>query len=108
MMLKLICVIYHDIPSTTILFAEHNTTKLMVGLLPLAPYHDSLQYIHHIHLMQTWSKLGCDIDISNLFLPSPSVFFFLSYALQLSVSVCVLNREASSLFIIIPDLSKPY
>ena len=47
-------------------------------------------------------------DSSNLFLPSPSVFFSLSYALQLSVSECVLNREASSLFILILDLTKPY
>ena len=46
-----------------------------------------------------------DPDKSNLFLPSPSVFFFLSYALQLSVSECVLNREAHSLFILIPDLT---
>ena len=38
---------------------KHNTTKLMVGLLPLAPYHNSVQYIHHVHLMQTGSKLGC-------------------------------------------------
>ena len=32
-------------------------------------------------------------DNSSLFLPSPSVFFFLSYALQLSVSECVINTE---------------
>ena len=31
---------------------KHNTTKSMVGILPLAPHHDSLQYIHHVHLMQ--------------------------------------------------------
>ena len=46
-------------------------------------------------------------DSNNLFLPSPSVFFFLSYVLQLSVSECVSTREASSLFILIPDLTKP-
>ena len=40
----------------------------------------------------------------RLFLPSPIVFFFLSYALQLSVSECVINREAHSLFILVPDL----
>ena len=43
--------------------------------------------------------------MSNLFLPFPSVFIFLSYALQLSVSECVINREASSLFILIPNLN---
>ena len=47
-------------------------------------------------------------DSSNLFLPCPSVFLFLNYALQLSVGECVINREASSLFILIPDLTKPY
>ena len=31
---------------------KHNTIKLMVGLLPLAPHRDSLQYIHHVRLMQ--------------------------------------------------------
>ena len=30
------------------------------------------------------------LDNNSLFLPSPSVFFFLSYALQLSVSECVI------------------
>ena len=33
MMPKLICVVYHDIPSATISITEHNTTKSMVGLL---------------------------------------------------------------------------
>ena len=47
-------------------------------------------------------------DSSNLFLPFPSVFLFLNYALQLSVSECVLNREASSVFILIPDFTEPY
>ena len=40
MMSKLICVVYHDIPSATISIVEHNTTKSMVGLFPLAPHHD--------------------------------------------------------------------
>ena len=31
----------------------------MVGPWPLAPHHDHLQYIHHIHLMQRGQKLGC-------------------------------------------------
>ena len=35
-------------------------------------------------------------------LPSPSVFCFLNYALQLSVSECVINRETHPLFILIP------
>ena len=50
----------------------------------------------------TWSP-----DSSNLFLPFLGVFLFLSYVLQLSVSECVINREASSLFILIPDFTKP-
>ena len=44
-------------------------------------------------------------DSSSLFLSSPANFFSLSYALQLSVSECVLNREAHSLFILIIDLT---
>ena len=28
----------------------------MVGIFPLGPHHDYLQYIHHIHLMQMGSK----------------------------------------------------
>ena len=31
---------------------KHNTIKSMAGLLPLAPHHDSLQYIYHVCLMQ--------------------------------------------------------
>ena len=30
----------------------------MVGLLPLAPHHNSLQYIHHVHLMQRGQNRG--------------------------------------------------
>ena len=33
----------------------------MVGISPIAPHHDKLQYIHHIHLMKMWSKPGCYI-----------------------------------------------
>ena len=38
---------------------KHNTTKSMVGPLPLAPHHDYLQYLYHVYLMQTRSKQGC-------------------------------------------------
>ena len=48
------------------------------------------------------------LDNSSLFLPSPNSFFFLRYALQLSVSECVINRETHSLFILIPDLTITY
>ena len=30
----------------------------MVGLFPLAPHPDSLQYIHHVHLMQRGQNRG--------------------------------------------------
>ena len=30
----------------------------MVGILNLAPHHDSLQYIHHVHLMQWGQNWG--------------------------------------------------
>ena len=30
----------------------------MVGPWPLAPHHDHLQYIHHVHLMQWGQKWG--------------------------------------------------
>ena len=36
---------------------KHNITKSMVGPLPLAPHHDYLQYMYHVYLMQTGSKL---------------------------------------------------
>ena len=42
---------------------KHNTTKLMVGLFPLAPHHDYLQYMYHVYLMQTGSKSGCYIPL---------------------------------------------
>ena len=45
---------------------KHNTTKSMVGLLPLAPHHDSLQYIHHVHLMQRGQNRGVTVKISPL------------------------------------------
>ena len=32
----------------------------MVGPWPLAPHHDHLQYIHHVHLMQRGQNWGCD------------------------------------------------
>ena len=37
---------------------KHNITKSMVGPWPLAPHHDYLQYIHHIHLMQWGQNWG--------------------------------------------------
>ena len=42
---------------------KHNTTKSMVGLFPLAPHHDSLQYIHHVHLMQRGQNWGVTVDV---------------------------------------------
>ena len=30
----------------------------MVGPWPLAPHHDHLQYIHHVHLMQRGQNRG--------------------------------------------------
>ena len=30
----------------------------MVGILPLDPHHDQLQYIHHVHLMQRGQNRG--------------------------------------------------
>ena len=41
----------------------------------------------------------------SLSLLSQSYSFSLSYALQLSVSECVINREAHSLFILVSDLT---
>ena len=43
---------------------KHNTTKSMVGLFPLAPHHDYLQYMYHVYLMQTTSKPGCYNSVS--------------------------------------------
>ena len=40
---------------------KHNTTKSMVGIFPLAPHHDSLQYIHHVHLMQRGQNQGATL-----------------------------------------------
>ena len=37
---------------------KYNTIKSMAGLLPLAPHHDSLQYIHHVSLMQRGQNWG--------------------------------------------------
>ena len=33
----------------------------MVGPWPLAPHHDHLQYIHHVHLMQRGQNRGVTI-----------------------------------------------
>ena len=33
----------------------------MVGPWPLAPHHDHLQYIHHVHLMQWGQNRGVTI-----------------------------------------------
>ena len=33
----------------------------MAGPWTLAPHHDPLQYIHHVHLMQQGQNRGCDI-----------------------------------------------
>ena len=45
---------------------KHSTTKLMVGLLPLAPHHDSLQYLHHVHLMQWVQNWGVTLIHINI------------------------------------------
>ena len=37
---------------------KHNMTKSMVGIFPLAPHHDPLQYMHHVHLMQWGQNRG--------------------------------------------------
>ena len=37
---------------------KHNLTKSMVGPWPLAPHHDYLQYMHHVHLMQRGQNRG--------------------------------------------------
>ena len=34
----------------------------MGGILPLAPHHDSLQYIHHVRLMQRGQNRGVTIN----------------------------------------------
>ena len=33
----------------------------MAGIFPLAPHHDSLQYIHHVRLMQQGQNLGVTV-----------------------------------------------
>ena len=38
----------------------------MVGPWPLAPHHDHLQYIHHIHLMQQSQNRGITHATSTL------------------------------------------
>ena len=58
-------------------FLKHNTTKSMVGLLPLAPHHDSLQYIHHVHLMQRSQNWGVT-EIEKAGLISPHLQDFIS------------------------------
>ena len=37
---------------------KHNITKSMVGPLPLAPYHDYLQYMYHAYLMHRGQNQG--------------------------------------------------
>ena len=59
---------------------KHNTTKSMVGPLPLAPHHDYLQYMYHVYLMQMGSKLGCYIP------PPPSLSFGIMPLLNLVVA----------------------
>ena len=58
MMTNLISIVYHDRPLATISFAETYTIKSMARLFPLAPHHDSLQYIHHVRLMQRGQNRG--------------------------------------------------
>ena len=38
----------------------------MVGPWPLAPHHDHLQYIHHIHLMQRGQNWGVTDTLSHM------------------------------------------
>ena len=38
----------------------------MMGPWLLAPHHDHLQYIHHVHLMQRGQYWGITTDISSL------------------------------------------
>ena len=45
---------------------KHNTIKSMVGILPLAPHCDSLQYIHHVTLMQWGQNRGVTIFLGYL------------------------------------------
>ena len=38
---------------------NHNITKSMVGIFPVSPHHDYLQYMYHVYLMKTGLKPGC-------------------------------------------------
>ena len=38
----------------------------MVGPWPLAPHHDYLQYIHHVHLMQQGQNRGITLPNNNV------------------------------------------
>ena len=40
----------------------------MVGIFPLAPRHDPLKYIHHVHLMQRGQNQGVTFNCSIIFL----------------------------------------
>ena len=42
---------------------KHSVTKSMVGHFPLALHHDYLQYMYHVYVMQTGSKLWCYIAL---------------------------------------------
>ena len=49
---------------------KHNVTKSMVGPLHLVPHYDYLQYMYHVYIMQTESKLGC---YTSMLLESPKL-----------------------------------
>ena len=68
----------------------------MVGPWPLAPHHDHLQYIHHIHLMQQGQNQGITfigskdtINITGFYLTliSEDTFNITRFYLTLSIDV---------------------
>ena len=61
---------------------KHNTTKSMVGILPLAPHHDSLQYIYHVHLMQRGQNWGVTITLFYIRKDTKFKFFGFYIGLQ--------------------------
>ena len=54
----------------------------MVGPWPLAPHHDHLQYVHHIHLMQRGQNQG----ITILLISTESIIFTKRRALAKSLT----------------------
>ena len=70
----------------------------MVGIFPLAPQHDSLQYIHHVHLMQWGQNRGVTYTNSDDSLDTTFKLVSMGVAMALQSNISNIFKISTTYF----------